>query len=330
MAIHHHSYKPPSGEYTMTQQINASNKYNDTQALNIRYDRDYQAVWAEMSFTGRPSMTMDMLNALATAQDEIGALYREYNATGAGNELQYQVLSCATPGVFSLGGDLEYFLDAIRKQDRPALRRYAQACIDVLYKSACGYGSDLTTIALVQGEALGGGFEAALSCNVIIAERSASFGFPETLFGMFPGMGAYSLLARRITPTMAKRLIESGNVYSADELYDMGVIDKVVADGEGNKAVYDLIRARRNRITGYRGLELAMSEVNPVTYEELSNIVNIWVDTALQLSNKNMRLMEYLLDVQNKRWTIGDEKTVEQLPRQLPDMPGTGDRSVAA
>jgi DSF synthase len=314
----------------MKQLTNASNNNSDSQQLNIRHDRDYQAVWAEMSFTGRPSMNMGLLNDLAAAQDEIAALCRENNKTGAANELHYQVLSSATPGVFSLGGDLEYFLDAIRKQDRPALLRYAQACIDVLYKSACGYGSDLTTIALVQGEALGGGFEAALSCNVIIAERSASFGFPETLFGMFPGMGAYSLLARRITPTMAKRLIESGNVYTADELYDMGVIDRVVADGEGSKAVHELIRARRNSITGYRGLELAMAEVNPVSYEELLNIVNIWVDTALQLSNKNMRLMEYLLDVQSRRWDTATEKTVARLPEQVANMSGACDRSAAA
>jgi DSF synthase len=275
-------------------------------------------------------MNMEILNALTAAQDEIAALCRRNEETRSSDCLRYQVLSCATPGVFSLGGDLEYFLDAIRRQDRSALQRYATACIDILYKSACGYGSDLTTIALVQGEALGGGFEAALSCNVIIAERSATFGFPETLFGMFPGMGAFSLLARRITPAMAKRLIESGNVYSADELYAMGVIDKVVADGEGNRAVYDLIRERRNRITGFRGLERAMAEVNPVSYEELSSIVNIWVETALRLSNKNMRLMEYLLDVQNKRWDTATEKAVVELPRLVPDMSGGHARSVAA
>jgi len=300
----------------MKQAIHISSQNSHPQQLNIRHDHEHQAAWVEMSFTGRPSMNMDILNSLTTAQDEIKALCRSNDKARPDDCLRYQVLSSATPGVFSLGGDLEYFLDAIRKQDRPAMQRYATACIDILYKSACGYGSELTTIALVQGEALGGGFEAALSCNVIIAERSATFGFPETLFGMFPGMGAYSFLARRIAPTMAKRLIESGNVYTADELYELGVIDKVAADGEGTRAVHDLIKERRNRITGFRGLERAMAEVNPVSYEELSDIVNIWVDTALQLSNKNMRLMEYLLDVQNKRWHTVAEIALAKRPRQ--------------
>ena len=297
--------------------IHTSSRNSHPQQLHIRHDHEHQAVWAEMSFSGRPSMNMDILNALSAAQDEIATLCRRNDESRPDDCLRYQVLSSATPGVFSLGGDLEYFLDAIRKQNRAALQHYATACIDILYKSARGYGSDLTTIALVQGEALGGGFEAALSCNVIIAERSATFGFPETLFGMFPGMGAYSLLARRIAPAMAKRLIESGNVYTADELYERGVIDRVAADGEGARAVHDLIRELRNRITGFRGLERAMAEVNPVSYEELSAIVNIWVDTALQLSNKNMRLMEYLLDVQNKRWNTATEKARVAQPRPI-------------
>lgn len=298
--------------------IHTSNRSSHSQQLNIRQEPEHQAVWAEMSFSGRPSMTMDMLNALSTAQDEIAALCRTNNNSRSGDRLRYQVLSCTTPGVFSLGGDLEYFLDAIRKRDRQALHHYATACIDILYKSACGYGSDLTTIALVQGEALGGGFEAALSCNIIVAERSATFGFPETLFGMFPGMGAYSLLARRIQPAMARRLIESGNVYTAGELYEMGVVDKVAADGEGIRAVQTLIRERRNRITGFRGLERAMAEVNPISYEELAAIINIWVDTALQVSSKNRRLMEYLLDVQNKRWDMPAGSGHTEQPRQLP------------
>ena len=49
-----------------------------------------------------------------------------------------------------------------------------------------------TTISLVQGDALGGGFEAALCGDIIIAEKQARFGFPEVLFNLFPGMGAYN------------------------------------------------------------------------------------------------------------------------------------------
>jgi DSF synthase len=59
-----------------------------------------------------------------------------------------------------------------------------------MYENIIHLDRDVTTIALVQGDALGGGFETALSSNVLIAERSAKLGFPEILFNLFPGMGA--------------------------------------------------------------------------------------------------------------------------------------------
>ena len=68
----------------------------------------------------------------------------------------------------------------------------------------------LTTITLVQGDALGGGFEAAISSNVVIAEKSAKFGLPEVLFNLIPGMGAYSFLVRRTSPDLAEKIIMSG------------------------------------------------------------------------------------------------------------------------
>jgi DSF synthase len=73
-----------------------------------------------------------------------------------------------------------------------------------------------------------------------------------------------------------------------------------------------------------------MAEVNPVSYEELSAIVNIWVDTALQLSNKNMRLMEYLLDTQNKRWNTTNEKALVAWPRPIAVMSSEHVSDVAA
>ena len=102
------------------------------------------------------------------------------------------------PGVFNLGGDLDLFKQLIEARDRAGLLRYGRACIDVLYRNYIGHDLPVTTISLVQGECLGGGFEAALSSDVIIAEKSARFGFPEILFNLFPGMGAYSFLDRQI------------------------------------------------------------------------------------------------------------------------------------
>jgi DSF synthase len=178
--------------------------------------------------------------------------------------------------------------------------------VDVMYRSVTAYDLPFTTISLVQGQALGGGFEAALASTVLIAEEGATFGFPETLFGMFPGMGALSLLTRRTSLGIARRIISSSRMYSARELYDLGVVDVVVPDGQGERAVHDFIAERRNRETGFHALDQATTRVSPVSYAELVDVVEIWVDTAMVLPERNRRLMAYLVAAQERRWEAGD------------------------
>src|SRR2546421_680003 len=76
---------------------------------------------------------------------------------------------------------------------------------------------------------------------VIVAEESAQLGFPEILFNLFPGMGAYSFLSRRIGMRAAEELILSGRILPAAKLREMGVVDVVCKDGEGQTAVREWI-----------------------------------------------------------------------------------------
>src|SRR5207249_864252 len=84
---------------------------------------------------------------------------------------------------------------------------------------------------------IGGGFECAMSSDIIVAEESAQLGLPEILFNLFPGMGAYSLLSRRIGARAAEELILSGRVLSAAKLHEMGIVDVLAPNGGGETAV---------------------------------------------------------------------------------------------
>jgi DSF synthase len=137
------------------------------------------------------------------------------------------VLASAAPA-FNLGGDLELFSQLIRSNDREHLLAYARRCIDGVYGLHTGLGGDVRTIALVQGDALGGGLEMALACHTIVAEEGVGMGLPEVLFGLFPGMGAYSFLCKRVSPQLAEKIILDGNIYTSDEMYKMGVVDVLV------------------------------------------------------------------------------------------------------
>ncbi len=281
--------------------------------LQLQFEPTGRAVWVRLDYRGRPCMSMGVLNDLAIAQQAIGDLAQQGFQAGSSDGLAYQVLASSHDGVFCLGGDLQHFLALMERGDRAGLFNYAKQCVDVLYMSATAYGLPFTTIALVQGQALGGGFEAALSNTILVAEEGATFGFPETLFGLFPGMGALSLLGRRVAPGIAKRIVASGRLYPARELYDLGVVDVLARDGEGERAVREYIAGRRSREAGFYALDQAAARINPISYDELIEVVRIWVDTAIALSERNRRLMGYLLQAQKRRWEPGVAPPARQM-----------------
>jgi DSF synthase len=202
--------------------------------------------------------------------------------------------------VFNLGGDLEMFAACIERGDLPGLIKYGHACIDVVHRAWRNADMPVVSIALAQGDALGGGFEALLCFDIVVAERSARFGLPEMLFGLFPGMGAYSILARKLGHRMAERMILSGKVYTAEEMFDMGVVTILVEDGEGEDAVRRYIADNQKRHAGHVGVFEAGRRVDPLDYTELKDIVENWASTALKLDPKDVRMMRRLASAQTR------------------------------
>jgi enoyl-CoA hydratase len=100
--------------------------------------------------------------------------------------------------------------------------------------------SPIPTIAAVNGFALGGGCEVALACDVRIAAENATFGFPEVGLGILPGMGGTQRLPRLIGPSLAKELIFTGRRIRAEEAKEMGLVNRVVAEGEALNAAREL------------------------------------------------------------------------------------------
>ena len=192
--------------------------------LDVQMDGANAALWCFMRPKGPPSFTPSLLRELIELRHTI---YDHASEMG----LRYFVGASRLPGIYNLGGDLQHFVAMIRTQDRDRLRAYAVDCCDVAFHMAMGFNTPVLTIGLVQGDALGGGFEGAMSFNILVAERSARMGLPEVLFNLFPGMGSMSFLSRKIGFGRAERMILSGKIYTAEELYDMGVVDVLAEDG---------------------------------------------------------------------------------------------------
>ena len=265
--------------------------------LKTHYDSKHKISWSLMNSNPRPCFTPTLLAELNNYVGEVKQEMVESN----GQKYDYLVLASDVEGVFNLGGDLGMFSSAIKKGDREGLLAYATACIDVLYQNIVHMESDLTTISLVQGDALGGGFETALSSNVLIAERGSKMGLPEVLFNLFPGMGAYSLLSRKVGTSLAEKIILSGKIYDAEELYEMGIVDILAEQGEGELALYKYIKSANRAANSHQALRKVKDLSNPISYKELMDIVKIWVEAAFNLTSKDLRMMDRLVLRQNMK-----------------------------
>jgi DSF synthase len=278
--------------------VEVASHHYDTLAVEI--DPEARTYWCTMLAQGRGSFSPQMLQDMHDVQRSIKRMFTE-RAHEPQRPFDYFVVNSHVPGTFNLGGDLELFADKIRAGDREALRDYAYACIKVVHTSHISFDVPVVTLALVQGDALGGGFECALSMDMIVAERSAKLGLPEIMFNLFPGMGAYSFLSRRLDAARAEKMILSGRIYSAEELHEMGIVDILADDGQGEEAVREYIDRHAYRHNAYRAVFQARKRVNPVTFEELRDITDVWVEAAMGLSESDLRRMARLTAAQDRR-----------------------------
>ena len=276
--------------------------FNDYQETSVRYDAEYQAVWCHYKPGSNPYFSLTVLQELRQTQQNI-IDYFDTRKTDTDPLIRYVILHSQVSGVFSLGGDLALFSRLIKEEKREQLLDYARRCIDVCYLFNVNMHLPVTTISIVEGLALGGGFESALSSNILIATENAEMGFPEIRFNLFPGMGAYSLLTRMCGMVTAERMVTSGETYSGKELYEMGIVHYLAEIDNGQESVRKFIRQHRRLGNGRRGIQQVRQRYQPIEYQELADITEIWVDTAMRLENKDLQLIDRLVAAQFKRIT---------------------------
>lgn len=245
-----------------------------------------------------PCFSERLLHDMRRAQD---AVRRAVAANADPHAGIHHLVVASDADVFNLGGDLALFAQMIRSGNRGRLLDYAKLCIEVAYNFYRLYDDRVHSIAVIQGEALGGGFEAALCCHTIIAEEGAGMGFPEVLFDLFPGMGAYTFLTRRVSPAQAERMMLDARVYPVEELLRMGVVDMVVPKGEGQQAARDLIKRHQRMGNALRAMNTVRHACKPIGLDELLAVTTEWVDAAMRLNDRGLRTMERLIRAQQRR-----------------------------
>lgn len=268
--------------------------------LELEYDPATRAVWGFQSHVERPAYTLQMLKDIQAVQRTLRTFYQE-TPREAALAARFTVLASRTPGVFNMGGDLQFFVSCVEAGDEQALRDYAMASIDICYRNYHGCEAGMVTTALVCGDALGGGFEAALACDVIVAEERARFSLPEMHYGLFPGMGAYTFLSRRLGQAQAERAILNSPCFSARQLAELGLVGTVAANGEGLAVMDRQLAWMSERFEAVYNVFEARRIAQPVSRDEMEEIGDRWVRLAMRLPEARLRRMGKLAQAQRLR-----------------------------
>ncbi|MFD7102990.1 enoyl-CoA hydratase/isomerase family protein [Streptomyces celluloflavus] len=190
------------------------------------------------------------MNAVSTAMAD--GLEQACAALAADGSVRAVVVSSTHARAFCVGADLKErnsFSDADLRRQRPRTRAAYTGVLDL----------PMPTIAAVHGFALGGGFELALACDLIVADGTAVVGLPEVSVGVIPGGGGTQLLPRRVGAARAAELVFTARRVLAEEAARLGLVDELVADGEDRTEALALAaRIARNSPVGLRAAKRAM------------------------------------------------------------------------
>ncbi|RQS03107.1 enoyl-CoA hydratase [Burkholderia sp. Bp9002] len=260
--------------------------------LMAYYEEGRNVMWMMLRSEPRPCFNQQLVTDII----HLARVARE-----SGLPFDFWVTGSLVPELFNVGGDLSFFVDAIRSGRRDLLMAYARSCIDGVCEIYAGFGTGAVSIAMVEGSALGGGLEAALAHHYVLAQKGVKLGFPEVAFNLFPGMGGYSFVTRKADRRVAEDLITNGEPHVAEWYADHGLVDQTFDAGDAYLATRTFIDVLRPKLNGVRAMLRARQRVFPLSRSELMDITEDWVRAAFTIEPKDLAYMERLVMLQNRR-----------------------------
>jgi enoyl-CoA hydratase/carnithine racemase len=180
------------------------------------------------------------------------------------------------PG-FCAGADLRELYHRSQSMEKPEAVKGLRDFLERIHKVLNLIDSTpLTTIAAVHGVTFGGGFELALACDLIIADKMARFCFPELRLGLIPGFGGIPRLKRDLGNAVVRDLLLTGRSFNASKAQQIGLVSQVVGEGEALRAA----RATAAQLGKFDRATAAAAKkfIKPIPHEELRREIDLFCE----------------------------------------------------
>jgi enoyl-CoA hydratase/carnithine racemase len=187
------------------------------------------------------------------------------------------ILYSAQPAGFSAGADLRELYERSQGMEKGAATRAVREFLERIHAVMNTLDAlPLTTIAAVHGVTFGGGFELALVCDIIIADRMARFCFPELRLGLIPGFGGIPRLKRDLGNAVVRDLLLTGRSFNVTKAQQIGLVSQIAAEGESLRVA----RATASQVGKFDRATAAAAKkfVKPIPYEELKREIDIFCE----------------------------------------------------
>ncbi len=195
----------------------------------------------------------------------------------AGEQARAVILYSELKSGFSAGADLRELYQLIQSLGRAEFLAGARDFLERIHRVLNTLdAAPVTTIAAVHGVTFGGGFELALACDLILADKMARFCFPELRLGLIPGFGGIPRLKRDLGNGVVRDLLLTGRSINAQKAQAAGLVSGVAAEGE----VLSLARATAAQVKKFDPQVNAAAKrfIKPIPYEELRREIDIFCD----------------------------------------------------
>jgi enoyl-CoA hydratase/carnithine racemase len=215
--------------------------------------------------------------------NEIGSLTLEelekfvHALEGFQDEAHALIIYSELKAGFCAGADLRELYRRSQEMDRQDAAKGVRDYLERIHRVLNTIdAAPLTTIAAVHGVTFGGGFELALVCDLIVADKMARFCFPELRLGLIPGFGGIPRLKRDLGNAVVRDLLLTGRSFNATKLQQVGLVSQIVAEGEALRVA----RATAAQLGKFdRQTSIAAKEfIKPIPYEELQREIDIFCE----------------------------------------------------